>query len=406
MGVENGGAVMGQAEAVADLEFNDVLDGVRRVGAEVSRRAAELDELGVMPDDLYDDLAQTGCFRAMVPRAHGGLEFSLAEINALMIAASKANGSMGWLLLIGIPGPVILGLLAPEAVAEVMAKYPRARGRGTIAPKGVAVPTEGGYIVSGQWPFASGGPHPDLVVANCIVSDNGSPRIGPDGVPEMVLAVLPAFDVEFLDTWHVLGLRGTDSCDYAVRDVFVPESMTANLFTATNSFDTPATRLPIRVVLAMGHASVAIGIAEGALEEVVEVAKAKRAAMNPAALLADDPVFRHNLGEEALRLAAVRALLDRTTESATKAFLSGRPLSAREILEGRTMAGFITAECVKIVDAAYNLAGSVSLYDTSSLQRRLRDIHVTTQHVAATTESYRTLGKLLVGQELTRMELF
>jgi indole-3-acetate monooxygenase len=397
---------MGQAEAVADVGFPDVLEGVRRVGAEVSRRAAELDELGVMPDDLYDDLAATGCFRAMVPRARGGLEFSLAEVNTLMIEASKANGSMGWLLLIGIPGPVILGLLAPEAVAELMAKYPRARGRGTIAPKGVAVPTEGGYVVSGQWPFASGGPHPDLVVANCLVMDDGSPRIGPDGVPEMVLAVLPAVDVEFLDTWHVLGLRGTDSCDYTVRDLFVPERMTANLFTAANCFDTPATRLPIRVVLALGHASVAIGIAEGALEEVAAVAKAKRAAMNPTALLADDAVFRHNLGEEALRLAAVRALLDRTTDSATQAFLSGRQLSARETMEGRTMAGFITAECVKIVDAAYTMAGSVSLYDASSLQRRLRDIHVATQHVAATTEGYRTLGKLLVGHELTPMELF
>ena len=70
------------------------------------------------------------------------------------------------------------------------------------------------------------------------------------------------------------------------------------------------------------------------------------------------------------------------------------------------MAGFVTAECVKIVDAAYTLAGSVSLYDKSSLQRRLRDIHVATQHVAATSEGYRALGALLVGRELTPTELF
>ncbi len=397
---------MAQVEASAELGFAEVLEGVRRVGAEAARRAEELDRLGVMPDDLYDDLAATGCFRAMVPRANGGLELSLAEINALTIEAAKANGSLGWILLIGIPGPVILGLLAQDAVAELMEQYPRARGRGTIAPKGVAVPTDGGYVVSGQWPFASGGPHPDLVVANCVVMDKGRPRVGANGVPEMVLAVLPAAQVEFLDTWHVLGLRATDSCDYAVRDVFVPEHMTANLFKSTNCFDSAATRIPIRVVLAMGHASVAIGIAEGALEEVVEVAKTKRAAMNPTALLVHDPVFRHAIGEEHLRLAAARAFLDRTTEAATQAFLAGRPLSARETLEGRTMAGFITAECVKIVDAAYTIAGSASLYYTSSLQRRLRDIHVATQHVAATTEGYRTLGKLLAGEELTPMELF
>ena len=86
--------------------------------------------------------------------------------------------------------------------------------------------------------------------------------------------------------------------------------------------------------------------------------------------------------------------------------MAGRPLSARETIEGRAVAAFITAECVKIVDAAYTMAGSASLYDASPLQRRLRDIHVATQHVAATTEGYRTLGKLLTGEELTAMELF
>jgi alkylation response protein AidB-like acyl-CoA dehydrogenase len=61
-----------QAEAVGDVGFAEVLEGVRRVGAEAARRAEEIDRLGVMPDDLYDDLAATGCFRAMVPRATGG----------------------------------------------------------------------------------------------------------------------------------------------------------------------------------------------------------------------------------------------------------------------------------------------------------------------------------------------
>jgi alkylation response protein AidB-like acyl-CoA dehydrogenase len=164
--------------------------------------------------------------------------------------------------------------------------------------------------------------------------------------------------------------------------------------------------LVTRVVLALGHCCVALGIAEGALEDIAELAKTKRAAMNPLALLAEDPVFRHSLGERALRLASVRALLDQATERAWQAGLARRPLSARETLEGRTMAGYVTAECVKIVDAAYTMAGSVSLYDASPLQRRLRDIHVATQHVAATGESYRTLGAVLVGAELSAMELF
>jgi len=383
-----------------------MLEGLQRVGVEAARRADELDGLGTFPDDLFDDLVDTGCFQAMLPRAFGGRELSLAQINALTVEAAKANGSLGWLLLIGIPSPLVLGLLPEETASKLVSEYPKVRSRGAIAPKGRAVPTGGGYVVSGQWPFASGGPHPDLVAANCVVTVDGAPRIGPDGMPTMVLAVMRAAEVEFLDTWHVLGLRGTDSCDFAVRDVFVPEHMTADLFSATNCFDTPITRLPLRVPLAFGHASVAIGIAEGALADLAELAQSKRAAMNPAALLADDPVFRHQLGEHALRLASVRALLDQQTEMAWQAGVAARPLSAREAVEGRTMAGYVTAECVKIVDSAYTLAGSASLYDTSSLQRRLRDIHAATQHIAATGDGYRLLGALLVGYQPSPLELF
>jgi alkylation response protein AidB-like acyl-CoA dehydrogenase len=376
------------------------------VGAEVARRADELDGLGGIPVDLYDHLGATECFQTMVPRAYGGLEFSLAEINELIIEAAKANGSLGWMLLIGIPFPLVEGLFPQATVDKLVAEFPRPRGRGAIAPKGVALPADGGYVVSGQWPFASGAPRPDLVAANCVVMENGAPRAGPAGAPEMVLVLLRAAEVEFLDTWHVLGLRGTDSRDFAIRDVFVPQEMATNVFTATNCFDTLTTRLPLRVVLAMGHAAVALGIAQGALEEVTEVAKTKRAAMNPTARLADDPVFRHVLGEQTLRHASVRALLDQATDTAWQAAVSARPLSPKETLEGRTMAGYVTAECVKIVDAAYTLAGSASLYDASPLQRRLRDIHVATQHVAATGEGYRTLGAVLVGEVLSPMELF
>jgi alkylation response protein AidB-like acyl-CoA dehydrogenase len=395
-----------QTGVLIDLRFEEVLAGVRRVGAAAAERADELDRRGQFPPDLFNDVVATGCMRAMLPRAVGGLELSLAEINELIIEASRANGSLGWLLMIGTPAPLLLGMLPAETVEKLMAVNPIPRTRGAIAPKGVAVRVEGGYRVSGQWPFASGGPSPDLIGGNCLVMEDGAPRRGPSGAPEMVVVMVPAEQAELLDTWHVLGLKGTDSCDFALRDVFVPEAMTMNLFTATNRFDTPITRLPLRVALATGHSSVAIGIAQGALDELAELAKTKRAAMNPAALLADDPVFRHALGEQALRLASVRAFLDHTTETAWQAGLSGRPLSPRETIEARTMAGYITAECVKIVDFAYTMAGSVPVYDGSSLQRRLRDMHVATQHVGATGESYRLLGALLVGQELSPMDLF
>jgi indole-3-acetate monooxygenase len=127
--------------AVTDLGFDELLAGLHRVGAEAERRAQELDRLGLIPADLFDDLVDTGCFRAMLPQAHGGLELSLAQINGLIIEAAKANGSLGWILLIGIPAPLVFGLLPNETVTQLMADYPNYGAGGRSPPKARPFPS-------------------------------------------------------------------------------------------------------------------------------------------------------------------------------------------------------------------------------------------------------------------------
>ncbi len=392
--------------AVMDATFESVFGKVREVCAEASQREEEIDEAGIIPEDLFERLERTGALKAMWPRSHGGFGFSLADMNELIIETAAAKASLSWVLFLGSGVPLVFGLFPPSTVASFLEKFPRLRGRGVFAPKGVAVPTESGYIVSGQWPFASGGPDPDFLLANCLISEGGAPRMGANGTPETVMVALLSEEAELLDTWHVLGLRGTNSCDFAVHEVFIPHSRTTNVFSARNCVDIPVASLPVRVALGLGHAAIAIGIAQGALDQIIALSKVKRAAMKPISLLGDDSVFLHVVGESRLRLAAARALLATTTENLELSCEQGRELTPEEILISRTMPGYVTSEAVKIVDSAYTLAGSSSLYDSSSLQRRFRDIHVATQHFAATSEGYRTLGAALLGGELSPMELF
>ena len=387
--------------------YESVLLGVCDVAAEAAQRGPEADAAGVIPVDLFHKLELTGALKALWPTSMGGLGFSFAQLNELIVITTRANSSLGWVFFLGSNSPQVLGLFPSQTVAKFLADFPWLRGRGAIAPKGTAIPVDGGFVVSGQWPFASGGPNPDFVFGNCIISENGAPRMTADGVPDTVLVAFLGDEVQLLDTWHVLGLRGTNSCDFAAREVFVPDDRTTNVFTARNCVDAPVAKLPVRVGLALGHAAVAIGIAQGALDDIVSLAKTKRAAMQPTSVLADDQLFRHQLGEHTLRIACARAMLDQTTESLWDAANSNRrELEPLEILIGRTMAAFVTTECTKIVDSAYTVAGSSSLYDQSTLQRRLRDIHVATQHYAVTTEGYRTLGAGVLGVELSPMDLF
>lgn len=384
----------------------EIIAKVRAVATEAARRADEIDEARAMPADLFDALVATDVLRSLTPKEYDGFDLPLSCVCEAIIEAARGNGSLGWLLLVTSPSMLGAGIQKKHITDMLLKGHTNVRNRGLFAPKGIAVPTEGGYRISGQWAFASGGPNPNFISGNCIVFENGKPRIGPDGVPDMLIAMMNANEVEPLDTWHVLGLRGTDSRDYRARDVFVPEDRCVNIFTVENRFDTLPARLPIRVLLSTSHCALAIGIALGALDDIIELSKTKRHAMDPKSVLADDPVFRHNLGEQTLRVTACKAMLDQVTADALKYGAENEKLPPKEALIGRTMSAYITAECVKLVDWAYTAGGSASVYNNSSLQRRLRDIHVATQHASCHTEPYRSLAAIMLGEELSPMELF
>jgi indole-3-acetate monooxygenase len=265
-----------------------------------------------------------------------------------------------------------------------------------LAPRGRAVPVDGGYVVSGRWPFASGGPSPRYVAGTCLVEAGEGPERTEPGPPQMLMAVIPASEAELLDTWNVVGLKGTNSCDFQVTDTFVPSSRVAELFTATSCLDGPFSQIPFRLAVSPGHVAVAMGIARGAQDEVARIAAEKRSLMNPSVRLGGDTLFQQALGDLSMHVDAAEALLSQATAAIWKAASEGDPLDRLQSLRASGIGPFGTGLCVKAVDAAYTLAGSASLYTASPLQRCLRDIHVATQHAGVSTAAYQALGAALV----------
>lgn len=409
-GADDGARLAGGADSARDHEKEKMaaamIEGVRRAAAEAARRADEIDKTRKMPPEIFDAVEATNIFRALAPKEYGGFELPLEPVLEGVMEGARGNGSLGWLMMVHGSQSFATGMNTEQVLDELFKRGPHVRLRGMIAPKGKAIPTEGGYIVSGQWPFASGGPNPDYVSGNCIVYEDGKPKMDAHGHPVALLALMPASAVTPVDTWHTVGMRGTDSCDYVAKDVFVAKDLCLNLLTAKNLWDTPVHRLPLRVGLSTFHCAVALGIAQGALDDITELAKTKRASMNPKALLGDDPTFRQTMGEHALRHRACKALMHDVITEAMQYAIARRDLPPRNILEGRTMAAYITYECVKIVDWAYTAGGSASVYEKSQLQRRLRDIHVATQHASCHVEPYRLLAATMLGEQLSPQELF
>ena len=374
-----------------------VLDAVRDLAPLIAKRSEEIEKAGTMPADLLSDLVAAGCYRMQLPRDYGGLELPTPDVMQVIAELSRADGAVGWTVMIASQAPLFFAHAPRERFEQVYADGPTVFLAGAIAPKGVAEVTDGGYRVRGSWPFASGIPHATWVVAHCVVTEDGKPRSGPDGAPEMRMALMPAEAATVLDTWHVLGMRGTASADFEV-DCFVAEEDCFVILGGTPSVDWPTTRIPVRAAVGPQVAAVALGIAQGALDDLAALAPTKRPAMNPKVRLAEDPVFQHSFGEAHLRLQAARSFLLSEAHACWDRAVSGGEWSPFDRMQPRLGGAFVTGECVKVVDAAYTLAGSASLYESSSLQRRLRDVHVVTQHQASTSEGYRTLGAVLAGE--------
>lgn len=377
-----------------------VLTAIRALAPEIAERAGEIEDSGVVPADLLSRIAASGAFRMFVAREYGGEEMSLPSAMAVLEEVARADASAAWTVMIGADFGLVFGRFPAQVLdTEVYIDGPDAMARGAFAPKGVAVPEDGGYRVNGRWPLASGSYPHQWVMGNCIVLKDGQPTMTDFGVPDTRLVLVPAAEAHFVETWDSVGLRGTNSHDVVIEDVFVPADH-ATQFYGAPSVDAPVFRLPVQVALAPTHAAVVLGIAEGALADLRAIAKTKRPAFNPGMRVAEDPVFQYRLGLLETRLASVRALVERESQMIWDMAIAGQQVTDLAGARVRSMVAWSHSECVEIVNAAFGLAGSNAVYRSSNLQRRLRDVRTAAQHVSATAEIYQILGALVTGQDV------
>jgi indole-3-acetate monooxygenase len=367
-----------------------ILEAVRALSPLIAARGEEIERARRLPPDLVDVLREAGCFRSLVPRRLGGAGSMLDAHLEILRELARADGSVGWTVMIGSLAPVVLGSAARATFDEVYAGGPDVMGAGAFNPTGVATPVDGGYRASGRWAFASGCQHAEWFIAHCMVDDGRMPPL------RMMLA--PAADVEIIDTWTVSGLCGTGSHDFILDDVFVPERFTFSIF-EPGQMEGPIGRIPELTLSSLAIANIALGIAEGALSEVTTLATGK-VPMFAETTLAGNPLFRHRLGEADAHLRAAVALVDAEVASLWATAVAGHDLTPDTLAKARSAATWATTAAAEVVDVAYTMGGGSSLYLTSALQRRLRDVKAVTQHFAVKPDTLTLAGAVLAGQDV------
>jgi alkylation response protein AidB-like acyl-CoA dehydrogenase len=355
--------------------------------------------------DVIAELARGGAFRMLVPRTYGGLEASPAEMIVAIEELSRACASTGWCVMVGALSG-LLGAYADDAVArEIFEKHPDVVLSGVFAPTAQAeLLGDGRLRVRGRWSFASGCEHAAYRMGGVIVTKDGKPVLGATGEPDVRHVVFDAKDTTVVDTWDVAGLCGTGSHDMTALDVVVPEARAVRFVTGEPREKGALYKFPPIGLLALGVASVCLGIARESIDELVTLASAKHPGGGRRSLAERELVQAH-VGEAEALVASSRAYMLATADEIFAKAKSNGAIADQDRARLRLAATHATRACARAVDLMYEAAGGSSIYKKSALQRHFRDIHVATQHAMVASSTYSIAGRIALGLKVDRASI-
>jgi alkylation response protein AidB-like acyl-CoA dehydrogenase len=372
------------------------ITAAERLAPTFAQRAAEIEHARRIPAEISDAMAAAGFYRLFVPEEYGGYEVSPAEASRVFETLARADASCGWVAFIGATSGSVLARLPAEVAAELY-RDPRTLIAGVFAPSGRAELVDGGFRVNGRWQWGSGTQNAQWVLGGCTFSRDGDLLRSSSGVPRNHMLLFASDQVYFHDTWHVSGLRGSGSLDFEVRDAFVPETHAVGYLIQEN-LPRPLYQFPQFALLALGIGAVALGIARGAIEDLIELAGTKVRAGGTASL-ASRVHAQLDVASAEATLRSARAFYYEAIETAWTHAVRGTPITVDQRRDIRLATTHAVQASVRVVDAMYTLAGGSSVYESSTLQRRFRDVHVATQHIMVAPTTFETVGRLLLGVE-------
>ena len=263
---------------------DDVTVVARQLGPQIRAARREAEELRQTPPALANAITEAGLYQMYLPCSAGGPEMSPLKVFCAIEELSKADGSVGWSVMIATVLSFFTGWLAPNVTHGMCGDPADLRMAGSLRPQGRAWPVGGGYRVNGQWNFASGIRNANWLHCTCMVMDGEKPEITAAGTPRVRVMWVPAAEATIEDTWSVIGMRGTGSQHFRVEALFVPEERTHF------AGDPPVENGPLyqsRGLFMNLFATVAansLGIARAAIDDFVQIATQEGSTQSPTLL--------------------------------------------------------------------------------------------------------------------------
>jgi 3-hydroxy-9,10-secoandrosta-1,3,5(10)-triene-9,17-dione monooxygenase len=358
-------------------------------------RAARSEELRRLPDETIRDFNDAELFRIHQPKRVGGAELEFAAVVTFGALLARACASTAWNWVNFAAHHMMLGMFPREVQDEVWNRSRDALiASSFVFPAAKARKVEGGYVISGRWPFSSGvDPSEWNMLAGLAWLDDNAP-------PEQRIFLLDRSQYKVIDNWYAGGLRGTGSKDVEAKEQFVPEHRTLSV-ADTKGGPTPGSavnpgplfQMPVFALFPYMLSGVPLGIAEGLIDEF-----GPKTGKMTGARVAEIQSTQIRLSEATAYARASRVIQEANSLEMQKTIASGNVPDLKTKARYRLEGAYAVEWAVRAVDTMFGLAGAGGLYESGHAARAFRDAHAVKQHFSFNTDiAGTTYGRVALG---------
>src|SRR5580704_1936588 len=256
----------------------DYIERARELVPMLREASDEIEKNRQTSEPVIEAMVERGIFKMLLPKSIGGGEIDPLTYTAVLEILASGDGSTAWSLGQNSGCSMTAPYLSHEMAVEIFGGPRGILAWGPELPgAGKCVAIEGGYRATGRWGFATGSRHASWLGAHCPVFEaDDSPRLGPNGRQITRTMIVPKSEATIIDNWQVLGLRGTGSDSYELKDHFVPEARTAIRDNDDERREPgPLYQFTSGMIYAMSFSHVSLGIARGAYDAFIEIVRDK-----------------------------------------------------------------------------------------------------------------------------------
>lgn len=378
----------------ASTDTTGLLDRINGLRSLIEQQADAYEAASELSPEVIDALEQSGVFGLMAPASLGGLEAHPSLIIDTLRTLSYFDGSTGWYCQAATTGVAVAGaFLGDRAIDEIFCSGRRVTCAGQAAPTGKAERVGDGYRISGSFSFGSGLPNASWVVGGYILHEDGRP-VSRDGAPVMLIVLAPRDKVEIRGNWDVLGLRGTGSYDFHVREQVIHADFAFDAGKPEQRRGGTLYNMGFFAIPALCHAAFGIGCTSRLVDEWITYAQTKRRVQGDT--LAEAETFQRDVAQAYARLRSGEAFVRSTFDQLFDLAQQGEVPDALK-LDGRLCASNIISTGAQIGQAAFTSSATTGLRNGGRIQRCFRDLNAGNAHFLTGEQSYIDIGRYLAG---------